>query len=1300
MSTGAAPPAPSKIISFYSYMDGSDCTMAVANTAWILASSGKSVLVIDWNLEAPGLHHYFRPFLPEPELTNAAGLLDMFHGFHAAATGGDQPLTDLGGLYAEHTDFSRYTVVLDGRFPNGGRLEYVGPGQFDDDYAKRVGGFHWSTFYATEEGREFLGVMRTGLLESTYDYVLIDSRSGWSDGSDICTLALPDTVVIGLSMHIQAIEGAEQVARRIRLHERPIGIHVVPLHIGEINPRLEERMRQARERLDPYLEAEGEDLDHYWRDVQVPYLSSYAYGGELAVFREDYRQPIGVLAQYVNTARRITAGEVTAFTPISAAQRRWYAEESDSQADRVATGTVTLLYAPHDQMWAEWIGAQLRQAGIDVSDSAGPGRDGDELPDTDYVLVLLSANVAKSPVGRTVERLAVGAPVSGGRDHRLIGLRLDNARLEDHLDWPDAVYLASRGEENARRSLLGRFGVRAREHAAGGLFGGPRFPERLPEVFFLPVLNVAFTGRVDDVTAIREHFASGPASRGGPMVLTGMGGVGKSQIALEYAHRFLSQYDLVWWVQASDATSVRASLAELSQEVNSLGGGTQQGRESRGLVDDLRHGRRFPSWLLVFDDAETWEAIQSSVPTGGIGHVLITSRNPKWADIETRPVEVFSPDESLALLARFLPGYSDADLLRVAERVGHLPMAEVSAAKSLRTGLQTISDFVADPVPSTEDGYREKFEESYQGAYQRLADRFPAAARLLNLCAFMSPDGIGMSVVQSKGMIVELATQDPQLEGSYRLLVLINALAELSLAQTDPQSGTLRVHRLVQDLLRSRMTEEEKTETREQALRILAAMAPMDIERDNPDKRRILIELDRHLEAAGAPESDDPDVQAWTVTQVRHRWFEDHFESAIELGTRVLTQWRERLGTEAMPVLRLESQVAPAHRNLGNFPAALELSQHTAEVQRGLNRTDPYALITGHGYAADLRATGRFSEAHQLNLATYFDMAQEFGDDHYETLNASNNLATSKFYMESPVAALRQDQTTFETRRRVLGERHPLTWFSGTSLGNYHREMWHLDPAEGHLSTARDRLVDLSGQDSSLTLRALQGLGMTWLRQGRLRDALETLQDTHAAMQRQWHDDYPGTMSCRLALAAGLHADGRSGDAAEYTSEVLERYTAVFGDNHPFTAICRSNLALYLLESGEPEKALAYAGQAVRQLKDTFGRDHRFTLVARINQNNCALALRQGTTVEVAGEDTEIHDLCEAETRWGKHHPVTLIAAANLASSRPQDEAAAALLATVARRAPEYLGEGHSLTAALTASPYRRLGFDLEVGDV
>ncbi|CAM5317723.1 hypothetical protein SVIOM74S_05875 [Streptomyces violarus] len=86
-------------------------------------------------------------------------------------------------------------------------------------------------------------------------------------------------------------------------------------------------------------------------------------------------------------------------------------------------------------------------------------------------------------------------------------------------------------------------------------------------------------------------------------------------------------------------------------------------------------------------------------------------------------------------------------------------------------------------------------------------------------------------------------------------------------------------------------------------------------------------------------------------------------------------------------------------------------------------------------------------------------------------------------------------------------------------------------------------------------------------------------------------------MSCRLSLAIGLHAQGRTDDAVAYTRDVLSHYIDVFGDDHPFTGICRNNLAVYLLDCESAAEASEHAGKAVLQLKETFHRKHRYTLL-------------------------------------------------------------------------------------------------------
>ncbi|OXS35119.1 FxSxx-COOH system tetratricopeptide repeat protein [Streptomyces sp. XY006] len=1312
-------PSPAKIVSFYSFKGGAGRTMALANAAWIIASQGKSVLVIDWDLEAPDLHLYYGAFLPVSDLSYADGVLDMFSAFAGAAA--DIHDDDLRALHPQHTDFERYQIGLDHTFPGGGRLHYMGPGRMDEEYANRLADFNWTGFHTSDDGQEFLEALRERLRDSDYDYILIDSRTGFSDGARICTLTLPDKVVIALTLNPQAIQGARRAAELIRRYRPDTELHFVQMRVDQNErDRLDQRFVEARQALDPYLGFTDEDaLATYWGQMRVPYVPYYTYGEELAVMREDPRVSGSIVAAYVHLVDRITDGEICALQPPSSAQYRAYrrllAHRERLQAEQETEPcTVTLLHAPNDQLWADWIGELLRPTRVHI---VPPGdKPADSLPDTTYVLALLSPHLAGTPAGDTVARLTTGAPVgSGPRDQRIIGVRVGTARLAPHFEFSrqDTITLDGQSEDVARQELLSHFGL-STHTSQDTAWAGPRFPGLQPTVWNLSMRNTGFVGRVDQLDALRNAFDYSGAGYSPPQVLCGLTGVGKRQIALEYAHRFASQYDLVWWVPAATPESVQDSFTKLAREVNVKTGGQRSGEERQALLDDLRQARypQLRRWLLVFDGASDQQAVEDYIPTGGSGHVLITSTNMDWAPAEyTRhSVTPFSPEESVALLSHRLPGSAEDELLRLAERLGHLPIAEEAAAAVLRTCPQDIEPYIA-LLDSGQMASQEAVLPEYQEftgvcrlAYDDLRDQSPAAARLLDLCSFLSPDGVGMNVIQSDGMVQLLKPFDPELGDSvFTLYKHLNLLGKQSLAVQDLPSQTLMVCRVVQDLVRSWMSEEERVATRADVLGVLASMVPNDLERHKPKHHDTFTELDKHVSVSGAIDSTDPEVHRWIVSQVYHRWMSNDWKGARDLGERVLDRWRESLGPEHLMVLRMESQLGAACRLLGDYRAALKLTTHAVTTLQSTRSSQADILLARRGYAADLRAAGKFQEAYDEDRATFSGLQNAIGENANGTLAASHNLALSKFYAESVPAAILQEQQAHE--RHSLGtadkDPDPKRWVSYAHLGTYYRELGDLDASEQYLAEARTHLNKLLDAGSHHTLGAVASLGMTMVRQGDVSHGLPLLKDAYVAYRDRWGLKHPRTMACQLSLAIGLHAEGsRTVDAIGYTRDVLGHYIEVFGDDHPFTSICRSNLAVYLLAGGDAEEANDHAGKAVLRLKAAFHRKHRYTLVARMNQNNCQSALGLLPGVELANEDQDIHDSCKERSAWGESHPVTLMAMANMLDSRPPVDVDGELTASLKRKVSEFLPKGHRLAEALLAEPYRRIGADLEVQGV
>jgi tetratricopeptide (TPR) repeat protein/MinD-like ATPase involved in chromosome partitioning or flagellar assembly len=276
------------IITFYSYKGGTGRSMAVANVAWILASNGKRVLTVDWDLEAPGLHRYFAPFLTDKDLTGSEGLIDLLIEFRDATATGHADVGD-DNWHESYADISAYVISLDWDFPGGGTLDLLPSGRQGASYSARINSFDWEEFYERRGGGVFLEAVKEKM-RADYDYVLIDSRTGVSDTSGICTVQMPDAVVVCYTLNNQGVKGSAAVAHSIyeqRLRKgREIAIFPVPMRVEPFEKtKLDLRREYAKDlfklfpsHLPPQSRAQFQE------DTQVKYLPYYAYEEILATF--------------------------------------------------------------------------------------------------------------------------------------------------------------------------------------------------------------------------------------------------------------------------------------------------------------------------------------------------------------------------------------------------------------------------------------------------------------------------------------------------------------------------------------------------------------------------------------------------------------------------------------------------------------------------------------------------------------------------------------------------------------------------------------------------------------------------------------------------------------------------------------------------------------------------------------------------------------------------------------------------------------------------------------------------------
>jgi MinD-like ATPase involved in chromosome partitioning or flagellar assembly len=317
-----------RIITFYSYKGGTGRSMALANIAWILATRGERVVMLDWDFEAPGLHRYFHPFLKDKNLVSTDGLLDLFRKFEQAAafpvsqkeTGEEDP-----DWYRSYTNITPYAVPLEWSFEGGGTLEFVHAGRQTESYAVQVNSFNWANFYDRLGGGVFLEALKEDL-RLKYDYILIDSRTGVSDTAGICTVQLPDTVVSCFTYNLQSIEGASAVTASIRrqrsqaVGKQPSSFRIFPVAMRVEQSELErlERMRQiAQNAFAGFLDhLPAADQDSYWGRSEIPYVPFYAYQEILAAVGDRPGRPQTLLAACERLAGFLTNGSVMDAAPL------------------------------------------------------------------------------------------------------------------------------------------------------------------------------------------------------------------------------------------------------------------------------------------------------------------------------------------------------------------------------------------------------------------------------------------------------------------------------------------------------------------------------------------------------------------------------------------------------------------------------------------------------------------------------------------------------------------------------------------------------------------------------------------------------------------------------------------------------------------------------------------------------------------------------------------------------------------------------------------------------------------------
>jgi tetratricopeptide (TPR) repeat protein len=350
--------------------------------------------------------------------------------------------------------------------------------------------------------------------------------------------------------------------------------------------------------------------------------------------------------------------------------------------------------------------------------------------------------------------------------------------------------------------------------------------------------NSHFVGREHDLEWIEQTIAGIESGVGAAVVLHALGGTGKTQLALEYAHRHQDRYAGIWWMLADSESSLVAGYSDLAKRLNLPASRTGDPRLAAEAARRYLEGRGSQDrWLLVLDNVNEVDVVDGWIPDRGVVDVLVTSWVGKWDGdrfFHPRKVELLSLDEAIELLMRRTEDRDRDSAKALAEDLGRLPLALEQAAAFVNEQRETRSlalyldlyrsnpgGALARHRPKT-GNYPETVGTTWKISMSAVEEEVPAARDLMNLLSFFAPDAIPLDlIIAASDLLPEdlgAALRDPELG-------IISMLNQYSLISLGP-SGDIFIHRLVQTVTRHELALDAQSHWSERALHLVLDIFP------------------------------------------------------------------------------------------------------------------------------------------------------------------------------------------------------------------------------------------------------------------------------------------------------------------------------------------------------------------------------------------------------------------------------------------------------------------------------------------
>jgi tetratricopeptide (TPR) repeat protein len=611
-----------------------------------------------------------------------------------------------------------------------------------------------------------------------------------------------------------------------------------------------------------------------------------------------------------------------------------------------------------------------------------------------------------------------------------------------------------------------------------------------PRIWSMPFQrNPFFTGRDDLLTHLHSILATGKqAALSQPQAISGLGGIGKTQTAIEYAYRYRDDYNVIIWLKAESRETLLSDLPTLAQLLN-LPQKPDQGQEQ--IVEMIKDWfQSHTGWLLIFDNADDLAMIRDFLPAGGQGHILLTTRSQVTGNIAKRiNVERMETEEgTLFLLHRAglledttLDAISEVERAKareLVEEVGGLPLALDQAGAFIEetqcglTGyLQLYRTRQAELLKRRGrlvTDHPDSVATTWSLSFEKVEQANPVAADLLRLCAFLDPDVIPEEMMtkgaSELGSTLQVVAAEP-----LRLNDAIVDVRTYSLLRRNPDH-TLTIHRLVQAVLKQGMNKSTQRRWAERAVRAVNQAFP-EVEYDTwlqcqhympqvqacaalidqwgmtfPETAQLLRQAGDYLEQSAQYAQAEPlylralsirenilgsehSDTATTLHQLAILYADQgKYEQAEPLYQRALAIYEKTKGPEDPWTAATLNQLASLYIDQGKYEQAEPLYQRALTIkEKILEPEHPSTAITLHQLAVLYANQGKYEQAESLYQRALAISEKTPGPEHPSTAATLHALAVLYMNQGNYAQAESLMQRALAIAEKVLGPNHPDT---------------------------------------------------------------------------------------------------------------------------------------------------------------------------------------------------------------------------------------------------------------------------------